>query len=119
MTATLFISAILVVVVASAATVQLNTARQSQNSTEDRHLFYLAESCLEEAIYRIEQDSGFTSTTLPLGDGTCEINASGALLITLDVTVTDNRYTQTYQGTISITEVGIARNASLLTWREV
>ncbi len=90
-------------------TIQLHRAESSRE-------LYLAEACLEESIFRYEQDLSFLGTTLTLEDGsTCSssVNAN-----TITISVSNGAYSEQYQATFSTSTTDSITNVSLETWTE-
>ena len=114
------VMSILILSVASSANIQINTALQGQNSIQDRRLYYVAESCLEEGIYRFEQDASFLGKSLNLAGTECTVSITTGAVNTFDVSVSNNiGYSQSFRGSVTITTVGSARNATLIEWGEI
>jgi len=97
----------------------ISTGYQYVNNVSEETSYYSAEGCFEEAVIRIEEDSSFTSETITYDWGTCEIAVTGNDQKTVDITVTQNNYVETFQAVVDISVSGHATNASLSTWEEI
>ncbi|MDP2643003.1 MAG: hypothetical protein Q8P62_04130 [Candidatus Peregrinibacteria bacterium] len=97
----------------------ISTGYQYVNNSMDSISSNYAEGCFEEAIHRIEQDSAFSGYTFNFTDGNCIISVAGTNPKTIDVTLNYLDYSQTFRGTVDITQVGHALNATLSTWTEI
>lgn len=118
--AVLVISAILIIISLGISDAQISNSLQYKNNYNDKTLYYFAETCLEEAMIRIERDPNFSSGSIDNGDGVaCTITASGSSIKDLNVVVTFQNFSQNYLGNISITQNGQANNVSLLKWEKI
>jgi hypothetical protein len=115
----LIISAFTLILGLAMAENSISTGYQYVNNTSGEASYYGAEGCLEEAVIRIENDSSFTSETISFDWGTCQIVVTGTNPKTVDVTITQGVYSETYQATVDITVNGHATNASLSSWEEI
>jgi len=114
----LVISAILLILVSSMAETHISVSNQFFNDYNDRLGYYDSESCLEEAIRKLELDVNFSGSSIRNESGTgCTSTVSGSGN-TKDISILNIRgdYTQQYQGQISITVNGTVNNAILLNW---
>ncbi len=116
----LIISAFTLILVVAASSSGMSNYEQSFNFESSKTSYYAAEACLEEALFRTEQNSAFTGTTLTFdSDTNCVVTVIGANPKTITVTVNFLDYTQTFQATVSITQTGQIYNSELLTWEEI
>jgi hypothetical protein len=118
----LLITSILLIVVTGMAEAHMSILFQYNNNVMGMSSYYGAESCLEETIRRLEQDTAFTGTTITDDAVTfCSTAVSGAGNIkTISVTNVENGiYTQQFEGSISITQSGTANNALLTGWKKI
>lgn len=115
----LLISAVLILAVVGTAGSQVNTSRQYLNSSSGKYAYYVAEACLEEASFRIENNPNFVGTNLALGDASCVITVAGGGTKTVAVEVSYLDYTRNFQASIEVTTNGQANNAELLNWSEI
>lgn len=100
----------------SMAEVNLSTGYQVLNQSENRLSYYVAESCVEESIYRYERDSTFTGLTMTVdGESTCTSVVSATQIT---VTVTNGAYSENFTATISSTVNGTVNNVHLTGWKE-
>lgn len=97
----------------------VSTGYQYVNNSLNGFSQNYAEGCFEEAIHRLEQDINFAGYTFNFTDGTCIISVSGANPKTIDITLNYLNYMQMFRGTVNITQVGHATNATLSTWTEI
>lgn len=115
----LMISAILLIAVLGISETQITTGFQYVNNTAGKDLYYAAESCLEEAIIRIESDPSFSTTTILAGDAQCVATVSGTTWKKVDIGVSFDGYSQIYQADVIITQNGNVNNARLSKWGKI
>jgi type II secretory pathway component PulK len=116
----LIISVISMVLVVGAAETSISTSYQYLNNSSAKVAYYLAEGCLEEAITRLEDNSDFTTTNIPLTtDSKCTVNVSGTSIKTVTIDVENYNYKQTFEATLTLTSEGVVNNADLSAWKEV
>jgi len=116
----LLVMVISLILVVGMAETSLSTSHQYANNTSDKNAYYGAESCLEEALIRLEADPSYVGSTLTIdGDTACTIVVSGAGPLTLAVSVTHLTYTQNFQGQLTLTSSGQANNAQLTHWAKI
>ncbi len=116
----LVISALTLILVVAVSIAGSSNYDQSFNFDSTKTSYYTAEACLEEALLRTEQNSGFTSTSLTVDSDTdCEVTVTGTNPKTVTVTVHFLDYSQTFRATVSITQAGQIYNSDLLTWEEI
>ncbi len=115
----LVISAFTLILGLAMAENSISTGYQHLNNVSSETSYYGAEGCLEEAVIRIEADSSFTSETITYDWGTCDIVITGTNPKTVNVTITQDNYSETYQAVIDITLNGHAINTSLSSWEEI
>lgn len=114
---TLIISAILILLVVGMSELTISGSYQNFNNISGKTNYYAADTCLEEALIRLEADTSFTSATIAIDDDTtCTINRSGN---TITITANYLDFSETYQGQYSITTTGQANNIRLLNWQEI
>ncbi len=116
----LLVSAITLLIVVSMSEINISTSQQHLNSTSSKSNYYLSEACFEESLIRLENDAGFTGTSISFDtNSNCTITISGGATKTVDITTNFFDYTQNYQGTVTIEQNGQAINATLLNWSEI
>lgn len=116
----LLISAITLIAVIGMSEMTISGFSQYANKSSTKISYYLAESCLEEALLRAEDDDSFATTTITLDpDTTCTVTIAGAGPKTAEIDVTYLNYTETFQGEFTINESGQANNVSLSKWKEI
>jgi hypothetical protein len=114
----LVVSAILLILVSSMLETHISISNQFLSDYNDRVGYYDSESCLEEAIRKLEADMNFGGSSILDENGSrCTSTVSGSGN-TKDISIMNfnGDYTQQYQGQISITVNGTANNAILLNW---
>jgi hypothetical protein len=89
------------------------------NRYSENDSYYSSEGCLEEALIRIEADTGFSGETITFTGGSCVINVTGTDPKTIDITFTQGDNIQNFRGEADITLNGHAINTSLSTWSEI
>ena len=117
----LVISAILLILVSSMAETHISVSNQFFNDYNDRLGYYDSESCLEEAIRKLELDVNFSGSSILNESGTaCTSTVTGSGN-TKNISIVNVRgdYTQQYQGQISITVNGTVNNAILINWNKI
>ncbi|MFA6992278.1 MAG: hypothetical protein WC269_03290 [Candidatus Gracilibacteria bacterium] len=113
------VSAILIILVLGISETQISTSYQYLNSASSKDLYYSAEACLEEAIFRTEENTSYTGGILDLGTESCTISTSGTSSKTISITVTSENYTQNFEALINVTTNGQANNVELLNWTKI
>lgn len=98
----------------------LSTLEIESNSKESARSFYLAESCLDEAITRLEADLTYMSGSLSFdSERSCTIQVSGTSPVLVEITTTVDDLTERYEAELSYTTSGTVNNFSLSSWEEV
>lgn len=116
----LIISTVTLLLVIGMAETQSITKKQSFNTTNNRIMYYNAESCMEEAMIRIEKDTSFVAGNLIFDSGAiCSIQITGTTNKDIEVQVQYNEYTENFHASASLTEIGQAKNINLSSWEEV
>lgn len=116
----LIISAVTLLLVIGMAETQSITKKQSFNTTNNRIMYYNAESCMEEAMIRLEKDTNFTTGSLSFDSGaTCSMQVSGTSNKTINIQIQYNEYAENFRATALLTESGQAKNMNLSSWEEV
>ncbi len=116
----LLISVMAMILVVGASETRISTSYQYLNNSSGKIAYYLAEGCLEEAITRLENDANFAGTTIPQGsDASCTVVVTGGSPRTITITVDNFDYSQTFEGTVSLTAEGVINNADLSSWKEI
>lgn len=115
----LILSAILIIITIGMSESNISMMDQYFNNESSQNIYQVAEGCLEEAILRIENDTSYTGSTLPMGDATCVSSVTGTT--TKDITLEINylNYTQNFSAQISVTTNGQANNVDLLNWEKI
>lgn len=116
---TVIVSAILIILVLGISETQISTSYQYLNSASSKDLYYSAESCLEEAIFKTEENPSYAGETLDLGTESCTITTSGTSPKTISITVTSDNYTQNFEAQVTVTANGQANNVKLLNWVKI
>ncbi|MBU0598291.1 hypothetical protein KKF61_04870 [Patescibacteria group bacterium] len=79
--------------------------------------FGIADSCMQEAYLRLKQDSSYAGGNLNIGEGSCRITVTGALLRrTITVESDVNNVIKRLESDIRITLSGDIR---ILSWQEL
>lgn len=117
----LIISAILLIVTVSMSENNISTSYEQLNTSSNKTVYYTAESCLEEAIYRLEDDTAFAGTTLNFDEPglSCNITVSGVSPKIVQISVVYGDYTENYSSEIDVADLGSAHNAQLNNWNEI
>ena len=116
----LMISAIVLILAVGMSEANLSVMKQYLNNESNNTIFYEAESCLEEALVRLEEDTSFTSTTILFGTTECSATVSGtAPNMVINVSVTYGEYSQNYSANILLSTNNNANNVTLLNWQEI
>lgn len=116
---TVIVSAILIILILGISETQISTSYQYLNSSSNKDLYYSAEACLEEAIFKTEENPNYLGETLDLGTESCTISTSGSSPKTISITVTSDNYTQNFEAQITVTVNGQANNVKLLNWTKI
>lgn len=101
------------------AEASISSGYEQVNHSVGKFAYNYAEGCFEEAIHRIEQDVNFSGYTLNFTDGSCSISVSGSNPKTVDVTLNYLDYVQRFRGSVNVSQVGHAINATLSTWSKI
>ena len=117
----LIMSAFTLLIVLAASEASISTYQIYLNESSGETAYYGAESCLEEAIMRIEGDSDFSGTTLAIDASTsCTITVTGTSeQKTISISVNYGDYSQNYQGVVNLIQDGSVYNSDLVSWEEV
>lgn len=116
----LVVSAVLLVLVLGTSETQTSTSYQQFNSMSNRYLYYMSESCLEEAMGRIKNNINYPGEIIEFEDGAiCDISVTGEETKTIGIIANYDNYTQGYQGEISVTIDGQINNIRLLNWQKI
>ena len=115
----LVISAFTLILAVKMAESGISTGYQYVNNVSEQVSYYGAEGCFEEALIKIENDTGFLGETVNFDLASCVISVSGDNPKTVDIVLTQGDYQQTFRGLVNITENGHAVNASLSSWEEI
>jgi hypothetical protein len=115
----LIISAELIILVLGASETQISTSYQYLNSSTSKNLYYTAEACLEEAVFKIEGSPTYNGETLDLGTDSCTIVVSGTSPKTISINVTSENYTQNFEAQVTVTTNGQANNVRLSNWTKI
>lgn len=112
----LIISAFTILIVLAMSEVNISTSYEYFNSSENKTAYYAAESCLEEAIIRLEDNPAFNSGAITFDANTsCNISIAGNQIL---IEVTHLDFAQNYHADISLSSNGQANNVKLLNWYE-
>lgn len=115
----LVISAFTLILAVKMAESGISIGYQHVNNVSGQTSYYGAEGCFEEALIKIEDDTSFSGETINFASGSCVITVSGVNPKTVDVTLTQGDYQQTFRGIVNVTQNGHAINASLSSWEEI
>lgn len=117
----LIISAFTLLIVLATSEASILTYERYTNEASGETTYYGAESCLEEAIIRIENDIDFADTTLEISSDTiCTIMVTGAVdEKTVSITVDYGDYSQNYEAVIDLIQDGSVYNSELVSWEEI
>lgn len=113
----LIIAAFTILIVLAMSEVNISTSYEYFNNSENKTAYYTAESCLEEAIIRLEDNPAFNLGTITFDtDTSCNISVANNQIL---IEVTHLDFAQNYQADISLTSNGQANNIKLLNWQEI
>jgi len=116
----LVISLVTLIIVVAFSENSISTLEIQYNSQEGTRSYYIAESCLEEAITRLESDLNFTSATIVFeAQRTCSISVTGANPKTILITTTVDDLIERYQAEANYNVSGTLNNFSLSSWGEL
>jgi len=116
----LIISAFTLLIVLAASEASVSTYERYLNESSGETSYYGAESCLEEAIIRLESDTNFAGGTLTIdNDTTCTITVAGTTDKTVSISVDFLNYTQNYEAVIRLIQNGSIYNSELISWQEI
>lgn len=116
----LIVSSITLILVLSMSELNISTSYQQLNQDSQKYSYYLAETCLEETLLRLENDANFTGTTItPDSDSSCTITVTNGAPIIINITTTYLTYTQNFRAEAGISTEGTALNADLSKWEEI
>jgi type II secretory pathway component PulK len=116
----LVISSVTLIVVLAMAEVDVSSFYQYENNNSNTSAYYLGESCLEEAMHRLEEDTSFTSANITLDSNqSCSITVTATSNYSIDVNVSFYDYVQNFRGIGTISTSGGANHFTLSSWQEV
>lgn len=84
-------------------------------------LLQIADTCAEEAYYRLKLDSSYTGSSYSLGDGSCTVVVAGAgSTRTITVSATVDEFTRDFVSDVSLTSnlAGNSAGTDLTDWEE-
>jgi hypothetical protein len=118
-TSLLVISAVTLAIAISIPLLGITEANSSMGYKKSQETLKIAESCIEEGLIKLRDVPIYTGGMLTVGNGTCQINATGSgTLRTIDVTATISGQPQ-YIRKIHVTARRIGNSINLLSWEEV
>jgi hypothetical protein len=116
----LIISAFTLLIVLAASEASVLTYERYLNESSGETTYYGAESCLEEAIIRLESDVNFAGGTLTIDDDTtCTTTVTGTTDKTISISVDFLDYTQNYEAVVRFVQNGSIYNSELISWQEI
>ena len=115
----LVISAVVLAIGISVSLTGLDEMKMGFRQGQTTGAFYVAESCMEEALFRLKQDENYSGGALSIGDGSCniDITANGSQR-TITVTGTLNQYTRGIQAIVNILNDGTTYGNEVISWEE-
>lgn len=91
----------------------LQSAFKSRRSTE---AFYVADTCIEEALIRLRRNAAYSGGSLAVGDGTCTITiAVNGNERTVTATATVDTFTRVLEAVVDV----VNKIVTMKKWREV
>ncbi len=114
----LIIAAVTLVISTSLTIVSISEAQASLSFTEGIEARYMAESCTEEALLRLRDNSAYTSGTLTIENDSCTINITGGNPYTITVTGSTSTV-PTYTKKIQIIAKKAGRSINIISWQEI
>lgn len=115
----LIIATFTLILAISMTEASISSGYEQLNHSVGKFAYNYAEGCFEEAIHQIEQDVNFSGYTLNFTDGSCGITVSGTNPKTVDVTLNYLDYVQRFRGSVNVSQVGHAINATLSAWSKI
>lgn len=76
-TSLLIISTVTIAVATSVALLGVNELKTSLTHKKGQEAYVIAQSCIEESLQRLKNDSSYNGGSLNVGNGSCTINISG------------------------------------------
>lgn len=116
----LVISLVTLIIVIAFSENSISTLEIQYHSQEASRSYYIAESCLEEAITRLESDLNFDSSAITFDSNqSCSISVTGMNPKIILITTTVDDLIERYQAEASYDVEGTINNFSLSSWAEL
>lgn len=116
----LVIAVVSLLMVLAFAENSISTLEIQYQSQESSRSYYLAESCLEESISRLESDIDFSSGLLSFDSSrTCSIVVTGTNPKIISIVVTVDDLIERFEGVAAYTSSGVVNNFVLSSWTEL
>ncbi len=112
--ALLIFSAVAMVVLTATVAAAITSTQQVSSFDRSHEALYIAESGIENALYRFLRDPGYTGETLPVGGGAATITVTGVD----PVTITSVGVVGGFQRTIVVTAGYTNYVLSVTSWQE-
>jgi len=118
-TSLLVISAVALAIATSISLLGITEAKSSLDFKKGQEVLKIAEGCLEESLLRLRDDVNYTTGSLNLSGGSCNITVSGAgANRTISITATIPG-PPSYTKNLSATVKRAGNSINLLTWQEI
>ncbi len=119
LTSILVISAVALAISISISLLGVGEAKSSFDYKKGQETLKIAESCIEEALLRLRNDSNYAGASLNVGNGTCSINVSGADADrTIDVSAQLTNLSS-YTQNIQVTAKRTGNSINIVSWNQV
>lgn len=112
----LMVSAFTLILVLALSELSISHNYTILNEQESSRSLYVAEACLEDAVYRTELDSDFLGGAIVIDDQTDCVSTVNGTQVT--VVVTDGVYYVTYLASLEVDAVNLVNNLHLIQWIE-
>lgn len=118
LTSIIIVSAILLAIATSASLLGVQEANSSLSFKKGSEALVIAKSCIEEGLYRLQEDASFSTHSLNVGDGSCTIQVSGTSPnYTIVVTATVS-FAPSFVKRITVNAVKAGNSISITSWQE-
>jgi hypothetical protein len=115
----LVITAVALAISVSISLLGVGEAKSSLDYRRGQEALKIAESCIEEALFRLRNDDTYTGGSLSIGNGSCTISVSGSGSDrTIDVVAQVLGLAQ-YTKKLQVTLVLAGNSVNITSWSEV
>jgi hypothetical protein len=107
------ISSVVLIIAFSSSMIGLGELQLGYSSQKSGEAMIAADACMEEALYKLRLDSGYTGETLSINQISCIITVSGSDIIV--AATLENKYYKTIEANVTLSVSSLSINS----WEEV